>query len=301
MRPAVRRTPIVLLLALALAAAMAFAVPAAAQQTGAPEWAPIGEATITPGVQTFTEGGQCTANFVFYDAPFGEGSDIYIGQSAHCSGTGGQTATNGCDAGSLPLGTPVEIQGASQPGELVYNSWLTMQSPDVAEDDPNTCLYNDFALVRIDPADHDKVNPTIPVIGGPFSINRDGVGAGEFIHSYGNSSLRLGITQLSPKLALSLGTAGGGWTHPHYAVSPGIPGDSGSAFVDDDGNALGVLSTLTVLPTPLSNNATDLGRAFDYMLAHSGLDVELALATSPDFTPLTVNPLGGLLGGGLLR
>jgi hypothetical protein len=48
---------------------------------------------------------------------------------------------------------------------------------------------------------------------------------------YGNSGLRLGITQLSPKSGVSLGTSGGGWTHPAYTVTPGIPGDSGSAFL----------------------------------------------------------------------
>ncbi|MDQ3612625.1 MAG: serine protease, partial [Actinomycetota bacterium] len=55
---------------------------------------------ITPGVMTFTEGAQCTANFVFTD-----GKDTFIGQAAHCSGMGAATDTNGCEAESLPLGT----------------------------------------------------------------------------------------------------------------------------------------------------------------------------------------------------
>src|SRR4051794_41719817 len=83
-------------------------------------WAPAASATIHPGVQTYTDGGQCTANFVFYDA-----SNVYIGQAAHCSGTDGNTATNGCTAHSLPVGTKVEVGGASQPGTMVYNSWVT--------------------------------------------------------------------------------------------------------------------------------------------------------------------------------
>jgi hypothetical protein len=85
-------------------------------------WAPAGSATVHPGVQVYTEGAQCTANFVFQ-----EGTEVYLGQAAHCSGTGGQTETNGCSSGSLPLGTPVEVTGASRPGTLVYNSWLAMQ------------------------------------------------------------------------------------------------------------------------------------------------------------------------------
>src|SRR5207249_2355805 len=112
-----------------------------------------------PGVMTFTSGAQCTSNFVFQDA-----SGVYLGQAAHCSGTGGNTATNGCTSGSLPLGTAVDISGASRPGTLVYNSWLTMQAN--GESDADTCQYNDLALVRIDPADVAAVNPSVPFWGG---------------------------------------------------------------------------------------------------------------------------------------
>src|SRR3954451_12520307 len=80
-------------------------------------------APIHPGVQTLTNGGQCTSNFIFRDA-----TSTYVGQAAHCSGTGAATSTNGCTSGSLPLGTPVTVTGASRPGTLVYNSWLTMQA-----------------------------------------------------------------------------------------------------------------------------------------------------------------------------
>src|SRR5512134_2805743 len=118
-------------------------------------WAPADSATIHPGVMTFTDGAQCTSHFVFED-----GSDVYLGQAAHCSGTGAATETDGCEAESLPLGTPVEVDGASRPGTLAYNSWLTMQAN--AERDEETCAYNDFALVRLDPTDAANVNPSLP-------------------------------------------------------------------------------------------------------------------------------------------
>src|SRR3954451_19164522 len=89
---------------------------------GASAWAPASTATIHPGVQVFTAGAQCTANFVFTS-----GGATYLGQAAHCSGTGQATDTDGCTSGSLPLGTPVEVTGATRPGALAYNSWLTMQ------------------------------------------------------------------------------------------------------------------------------------------------------------------------------
>src|SRR3954470_8264873 len=120
---------------------------AAGTASAAPAWAPAATAPVHPGVQTITDGGQCTSNFVFYDAA----NNVYIGQAAHCSGTDGNTATNGCDAGSLPVGTQVEVGGASKPGTMVYNSWVTMQQ--LGEQDPDTCQYNDLALVKLDPAD----------------------------------------------------------------------------------------------------------------------------------------------------
>ncbi len=246
----------------------------------ASSWAEADEAAVHPGVMTFTDGAQCTANFVFTDAS--DPSVVYIGQAAHCSGTGGSTETNGCDAGSLPLGTPVDI-GGSQPGTMVYNSWLTMQA--VEETDDDACNYNDFALIRVHPDDVATVNPSIPFYGGPTGLNTEGTSFGDTVYSYGNSSLRLGISTLSPKVGTSLGTQGNGWTHPVYTASPGIPGDSGSAFIDDEGRALGVTSTLAIAPLAGSNNISDIASALAYMEAHTSLDVDLALGTEP-FTPL---------------
>ena len=264
--------------AMAVAGALAVAGSAAA----APTWAPAGSATIHPGVQTLTDGAQCTANFVFYDA-----AEIYIGQAAHCSGTGGSTETNGCDAGSLPIGTPVEVDGASRPGTLAYNSWITMQAQ--GETDADTCQYNDLALVRLDPADHGKVNPSIPFWGGPTGIT-DTVAANSKVLSYGNSSLRAGITQLSPKEGISLGQDSGGWNHSVLTLTPGIPGDSGSAFVDKRGRAFGVLSTLQLLPLAGSNGVGDLSRELAYMRSHGGPDATLANGTEAFRGPLLPLP-----------
>jgi hypothetical protein len=261
-------------IAATIAATLAIAAPAAAE----PTWAPAGSATIHPGVQTVTEGGQCTSNFVFFDGA----NNVYLGQAAHCSSTGGSTETDGCDSGSQPLGTPVEVEGASRPGTMVYNSWLTMQAN--GESDPDTCAYNDFALVKLDPADYGKVNPSIPFWGGPTGIT-DTVAQGEKVLSYGNSSLRLGITQLSPKEGLSLGQTGNGWSHEVYTVTPGIPGDSGSAFIDRDGKAFGVLSTLQIAPKVGANGVGDLSRELAYANAN-GAGITLANGTEAFTGPL---------------
>jgi hypothetical protein len=238
-----------------------------------PVWAPAATATIHPGVQMFTDGAQCTANFIFT-----KGTEVFIGYAAHCAGTGAATDTNGCDATSLPLGAPVEITGASQPGTLVYSSWLAMQAQPTRPDD-DTCAYNDLGIVKIDPADVAKVNPSVPHWGGPTGMNTTGNPAGSSVYTYGNSSLRLGITLLSPKVGLSLGTTGGGWSHPTYTVTPGVPGDSGSALLDAQGRASGVLSTLSVAPLPLSNNFGDLSHELSYAQAHGQSGLTLTLGT----------------------
>jgi len=257
-----------LIAGLAVALSLVGASSAAAQT-----WAPASSATVHPGVQTYTAGGQCTANFIFTD-----GADIFIGQAAHCSGTGGQTDTDGCQTQSLPNGTPVEVTGASQPGTLAYNSWTAMQN--AGETDPDTCAYNDFALIKLNAADYGKVNPSVPTLGGPTGLG-DTTATGDDVYSYGNSSLRQGITLLSPKRGISLGAEGGGWTHLVYTVSPGIPGDSGSGFMDADGSAFGVLSTLQIAPVAGSNGVSDLAKMLAYARSHGGPDVTLANGTEP--------------------
>jgi hypothetical protein len=257
----------IVVLAISLALGAGFLPPAAASA-----WAPVQQATIHPGVQVFTEGAQCTSNFVF------EGSGgVYLGQAAHCSGTGGQTETDGCTSGSLPIGTPVEVSGASRPGTLVYNSWLTMQEK--GEGDPDTCAYNDLALIRIDPADVGRVNPSVPGFGGPTAVGSVG-GLGSTVYSYGNSELRGGVTKLSPKQGVVVQNEGNGWSHNVATVTPGVPGDSGSGFLNGSGEAIGVLSTLQIAPLAGSNGVGDLSRELAYMRANSSFaDVQLVPGT----------------------
>jgi hypothetical protein len=262
----------VLVVVMIASASLVSSTPASA----APTWAPAATASIHPGVQTESPSGQCTANFVFFDA-----TDVYIGQAAHCTSTGGATDTDGCLAGSLPLGTEVTVGGASQPGTLAYNSWLTMQAQD--ETDPDICQFNDFALVRLHPDDVGRVNPSIPFWGGPTGINTTGTRLLEHVYSYGNSSLRLGLPLLSPKKGFSNGDLGGGWAHSVSTLTPGIPGDSGSAFLDKNGRALGVLSTLRVgLPGGVDNVVGDIRHELDYLRANTAFaDMELAGGTVP--------------------
>jgi hypothetical protein len=288
------RTP-TKLLTLAAAAGLVAAAATSTPASAAPKkqvrasWAPADTATIHPGVQMYTEGAQCTANFVYTDTA----GTTYVGYAAHCAGLGEATDTDGCTSASLPLGTRVDfVEGGSLVsggtrvggGTLVYSSWLAMQQR--GERDADTCAYNDLALVEVDAADAAKVNPSIPFWGGPVGISSGGTAAGETVYSFGNSSLRGGVEVLSPKQGTSLGTDPSGWTHPVYTVTPGVPGDSGSAFLDAEGNALGTLSTLALAPLAGSNGVGDLAHELAYAQANGGIaGLRLVPGTEP-FNPL---------------
>jgi hypothetical protein len=263
-------------------------------------WAPEEGATIHPGVMTFTNASsflngasQCTGNFVFTDSA----GNVYLGQAAHCSSTGEDTETDGCSTKSLPLGTPIYsgdlvnggVQDGTKIGTLAYNSWLTMQKAN--EKDANTCAYNDLALIKILPSQVANVNPTVPFWGGPDALAPGISQRGERVFSYGNSILRLGVSALSPKTGVSLGEQEetGGWSQQLYTATPGIPGDSGSGFLDANGNALGVLSTVEFAPLPAANGVGSLAKELAYANSSTGLGLAVAAGTTP-FNSVPVPP-----------
>lgn len=259
-------------LGVAASVLVALAGPSAAPADGAPRWAPLSRATITPGVQMVTEGSQCTANFVFTDAR----DRVYVGYSAHCAGKGAATDTDGCSTASHPIGTPVTFRQGDGlllsgttvgRGRLAYSSWTTMRR--LGTRNADACAYNDFALVRVAAGDVGKVNPSVPTYGGPTGL-ATGVADGATVLSYGSSSLRQG-SLLSPKRGIALGTTGGGWSHDVLTFTPGIPGDSGSGFLDARGRAFGTLSTLAIAPVPGENGVGNLAKELAFAQRHSGI------------------------------
>jgi hypothetical protein len=260
-----------------------------ADAAAASRWAPVSRATITPGVQMVTRGAQCTGNFVFTDAR----ARVYVGYAAHCAGRGEATDTNGCQTHSVALGTPVTfVKGMSVAtpgttvgrGRLAYSSWIDMRRRGL--NGAPACDYNDFALVRVASGSVRHVNPSVPFWGGPSRLGPGSLAAGGRIYTYGNSGLRGGAEPLAPKTGASLGQSGEGWTHDAYTVTPGIPGDSGSGFMDAKGRAFGVLSTVAVAPLPASNGLGDLYREVRYAQKHSGIaGLRLVAGTKP-FDPV---------------
>jgi hypothetical protein len=246
------------------------------------------------GAPSFLSGAsQCTANFVFTDSA----GNVYIGQAAHCSSTGEDTETDGCSTKSLPLGTKIYtgdlvnggVENGTLVGTLAYNSWLTMHGN--GEKDANTCAFNDLALIKVDSAKVATVNPTVPFWGGPNGLAAGVPSAGSQVYTYGNSILRLGISVLSPKTGVSLGELeeSGGWSEQLYTATPGIPGDSGSGFMDASGNALGVLSTVEFAPVAGSNGVGTLAKELAYANTATGLGLKVAAGTTP-FSGVPVPP-----------
>ena len=274
---------------LALACALAVAgttVPSSAATT--PSWAPAHKATVRPGSPVSTASCGCTTNFVFYERYLDSAGrtrfHVMMGLAAHCFSLGGSTQTNACTTPTRPLGSHARIQGTRYPATLVYSSWVTAKR--VRERDRNVCDANDFALVRLDPRDHGRVNPSLWHYGGPHHVRGSNVGFGDDVFTYGSSSLRLGIRQTSPKRGVSTGTTHGGWNHQIYTATPGVPGDSGSPVLDERGRGLGVLVTLQAAPQPLSNGVTDLAKALRYANVKTGKDYKLASGTQGFRIPL---------------
>jgi hypothetical protein len=273
-----RRRFAVLAVAVAMLAAPATTSPAAAAPAVAqPPFAPAAEAAITPGVRMISPVGDgavstCTAAFVFRG-----GGATYLGYAAHCAGSGESMGLSGCEEPALPLGTDVVIEGndgSRTSGRLAYTSWGTMQER--GETDRVRCYSNDFALVALDPADVERVNPSIPVFGGPTALDTDGTRRGEPVYSY---QPRNGGTVV--KQGRSLGVSPDGLFHRVETVPPGRPGDSGSGYVDGDGAAFGVLSTL-FLDGSSTNGVADLAQALAYANAYGGIGrVALVAGTEP--------------------
>ena len=133
----------------------------------------------------------------------------------------------------------------------------------------------DEGLGRHGAEDDRPLAPTVRLIGcrptRPELIVGHVSAAGDTVYSYGNSSLRAGAAPLSPKSGASLGDQAHGWTRSVYTATPGVPGDSGSGYLDGSGRAVGVLSTVEFAPLAASNGVGDLARELAFARRHSGI------------------------------
>lgn len=245
--------------------------PSGAVAAAEAEWAPAASAKVHPGVVARTGNLACTSNFLFTE----DSGALYLGMAALCARadakaaqTDDGTGRRGCTSPSQPLGTPVELVGTGVVGTLAYSSWLTMQK--VGEKLRSTCNHNNFALVKLPTSARKLVNPSLPILGGPVGLAQKRTRPGEEVVGYGAGPFRLGGTALSPMRGYVVGYTFEAWANLVYTVTPGLPGDSGSGYLDRNGRAMGSLANLALDP-PGSNTVTDLGMVLDYARERGGL------------------------------
>ena len=256
---------------------------------GAAAWAPAGSATIKPGNQTFTEGAQCTSNFIFED-----GSNTTSARRPTARAPARATDTNGCDSGSLPIGTPVEVDRREPPG----NPRLQLVADDAGDrrDQPRRlCSTTTSRWSGSTRPTSAKVNPSVPGFGGPTGLG--GVRRamlGDTVYTYGNSSLRGGVTKLSPKQGVVAQSEGNGWSRTVYTVTPGIPGDSGSGFFDGIGQGDRRAQHAAARPGPGLERGRRPAQASSTTCAPTARSAASAWSTAPSRS--TPDLVGAILG-----
>lgn len=220
--------------------------------TASTGWAPIDSADVRPGVSIVS--GICTANFVFSNP---DNTTFYIGTAAHC-------------VDGKSYGDDICIAFCAGEGTLVYSSFKEIR--DGATGLCSSTSANDFALVRIDDADEDKIHPAMEHYGGPTSIDLPSQGppTGQKALTYGNSNLRFGLGNNREGV---VGLSGPCETQI-YTVTPGVFGDSGSPVILGNGTALGTLVTIEFV-APGANGVVNLEPAVAFAESNTALELEL--------------------------
>ena len=186
---------------------------------------------IRPGAWIITGNSICTLAFMFTN-----GVDIFASTAGHCTGVGQSPRL----ASGLVIGTTVfSVNGG---------------------------VGNDFALIRVNPANHQFVNPEMCFWAGPMRVHT-GTVTGQALFHDGHGA---GVVSAPPRPRVGLGSLGS--TTTFAFVGAGVPGDSGSAIETSTGGAVGVITHLGVGSG--TNFGTPIARG-------------LALAGQPGLTLLT--------------
>ena len=259
------------------------------RQQRAGRWAPAGTAQLHPGVQAYTKGAQCTTNFVFADAR--RPRLPRVRRALRRQGRGHRHRR--LQHQLAPARHPGPLRRGRRRSPAAAPPSGTAGSPTApgsrcASTAParHACAANDLALVRVDAEDAAQGQPERAVLGRPGRAVDQGRRAG-------HAGLLLRPVQPAPDdrcsprrpapRSVRPTAAGAGTSTP---PRPGIPGDSGSGFLDADGRAVGTLSTVAIAPLAGSNGLGDLQRELRYAQRHSGIaGLRLVPGTEP-FSPL---------------
>lgn len=199
--------------------------------------------SYSAGLPGIKPGGGCTANFLFRSPSNGT---YYFGTAAHCLHSEPGTTT------ALGLNGNQFIAG----GLIVYSSFVAddaaaqgfdekcNSNPVMGLSNERLC-WNDFALIEINASTAAIAHPTLRVFGGP-NAGEAGPEVGAQLYTVGSSYYRAG-NQL-PDARAGVIVDVGAWRVLGYFSVPGTAGDSGSPVLDEQGHALGVLTTLNYGP-----------------------------------------------------
>lgn len=232
------------------------------------EWGQPGDKVLRPGINMAYDGLGCSTSFLFEHQ-----GRIFMATAAHCVAQG-----SSCEDGrDMPdqKATLYLTDGTEAAATVAYHSWTTMSR--IGEEDNDTCEGNDFALLELAPDAIPLAHPASLHFRAPTAL---ATAPTVEIWGYGQSGLRQGLQDSHPKQGRHLGMAYGGWLHQVYLATPGIFGDSGGHIMTDDGQALGIASTILLAP-PGANHYTDIAMALDYMRQHEGWAP--TILTWPDF------------------
>jgi hypothetical protein len=175
-----------------------------------------------PGAGTFG----CTANFVWAD-----GSTRYLGAAGHCFVPEGMTATHGVGADYDASGVQVSVcvsncSFGGQTGFIVTGTMVRLGAVAYARQTAaDGDIGNDFGIVAIPTSLAAQIRPSMPVFGGPSTV--EPVAQGTPLCHYGN-----GVVVGETFLTMARVGVGGGST-PAYWMGDlaAAPGDSGSGVV----------------------------------------------------------------------
>lgn len=237
----------------------------------------------------------CTANFVW-----DSGSTKYLGAAGHCFVEADKSSTHGPDADYNPASTKVyvcvsECDFGGQLGS-VFGTFAELGAVAYARQDRGgAAAGEDFGIVEIPQSLHSQIRNSMPVWGGPNSV--EDVSLGRQVCVYGNAA---GLGEVWATKARS-GVGQGLSSNQRYWVAsiPSFQGDSGSGLITcaPDGGGMhgvGAAGVITHIALVGVNGGrmlgTTVGQAADMTLRDAGLAIKLTLADGSLVAPAAPPP-----------
>ena len=256
-RPTVPRRALARLLAVAAVALSPLPADASALCAKPSGDRPVGSSPcpgVRPGAVLYSGNELCTFGFVF------QGTDRrrYVATAGHCAfAPDPATAPGKTQTWKPGTGPVVKDADGKQVGRFAY---ATMQGD-----------FKDFALVRLD--NGVPVSPELCHFGGPTGLNTEVHNRDMLVEHYGHGS---GLETVPART----GEAFFGLYREDYVYFYGAAsaGDSGAPVVDEDGQAIGLITDLT---TPFTGNVGVNRLAGHLAAAGKALKIRLTLLTAP--------------------